>query len=226
MVSLLALTAIVVAFRQAFALATLDSEFPLALRPCHPRKAFKKTVDHRLRDSLPATLLAEGPRRQVAIVFADVVGYTELAAENEDDALTMLSVFHQVARKAATRWNGALVKTMGDGVLMEFKETSDAVAAVQALSASFAAALVPLDLPGGRLRTGIHFGLVATHRDGDLFGAAVNLASRLERIAEPGQVVLSQTAADQLGDEIETEDLGERTLKNVAEPVRGWTLRA
>lgn len=190
------------------------------------RKTFKKTVDRWLRDTLPATLLAEGPRRQVVIVFSDVVGYTKLASENEDDALTMLSVFHRAARRAATKQNGSLVKTIGDQVLMEFKETPDAVAALQALSASFAAALVPLDLPEGQLRSGVHFGLVATQRDGDLFGGAVNLASRLEGIAEPGQIVLSQTAADQLADGVGLEDLGERVLKNVAEPVRCWTLPA
>lgn len=160
------------------------------------------------------------------IVFSDVVGYTKLASENEDDALTMLSVFHRAARRAATKQNGSLVKTIGDQVLMEFKETPDAVAALQALSASFAAALVPLDLPEGRLRSGVHFGLVATQRDGDLFGGAVNLASRLEGIAEPGQIVLSQTAADQLADGVGLEDLGERVLKNVAEPVRCWALPA
>ena len=138
------------------------------------RTTFKKRVDHWLHDTLPATLLAEGPRVQSVIVFSDIVGFTKLASEDEDDALTMLSVFHRVARKAATKRNGALVKTMGDGVLMEFKETPDAVGAVEALSSSFAAALAPLDLPEGRLRTGIHFGLVARRRDGDLFGDAVN----------------------------------------------------
>jgi tetratricopeptide (TPR) repeat protein len=81
----------------------------------------------------------------------------------------------------------------------------------------------PLALPEGRLRTGIHFGLVARRRDGDLFGDAVNVASRLGGIAEPGQIVLSQTAGDQLGDEIELDDLGERTLKNVPD-VRCWAI--
>lgn len=149
----------------------------------------------------------------------------DVEARNEDEALTMLSIFHQVARKAATKWNGTVVKTMGDGVLMQFKETQSAVEAVQALSSAFTAALLPLDLPVGRLRTGLHYGLVATGRDGDLFGGAVNLASRLERVAEPGQLVLSHTAAEHLGDEIELEDLGERALKNVDQPMQCWAIR-
>jgi class 3 adenylate cyclase len=190
------------------------------------RKSFKKRVDGWLRDALPATKLAEGPRHQTTIVFCDIVGYTKLVSQNEDEALTMLSIFHQVARKAATKWDGTAVKTMGDGILMQFKEAQAAVEAVQALSSAFHAALLPLGLPDGRLRTSIHYGLVATGRDGDLFGGAVNLASRLERAAEPGQIVLSQTAADHLEDEIELEDLGERALKNVARPVQCWAIRA
>ena len=114
---------------------------------------------------------------------------------------------------------------MQRGVLMEFKEAQDAVAALEALSSSFSAALAPLDLPEGELRTGIHFGLVARRRDGDLFGDAVNIASRLEGIAEPGQIVLSQAVADQL-DGVELEDLGEQSLKNVPEPVRCWAVSA
>jgi adenylate cyclase len=115
---------------------------------------------------------------------------------------------------------------MGDRVLMEFKSTSDAVRAVQTLSASYTAALGPLDLPESHIRSGLHFGLVATRRDGDVFGDAVNVASRLEGLAEPGWIVLSQTAADQLDGEIELRDLGERALKNVEEAVRCWTVPA
>ncbi len=102
------------------------------------------------------------------------------------------------------------------------------MSASQQLSNSFREACEPLGLPEGRLRTGIHSGEVAKCRDGDLFGDAVNIASRLEGMAEPGQIVLSHAAVDQLDldYEIELEDLGERSLKNVPEPVRCWAIKS
>ena len=117
-----------------------------------------------------------------------------------------------------------MLKTMGDGVLMEFKDAPSAVTASQHLASSFGDACETLGLPEGQLRTGIHFGEVAKRRDGDLFGDAVNIASRLESEAEPGQIVVSQVVADQL-EGVELEDLGERSLKNVPEPVRCWAVR-
>ena len=173
---------------------------------------------------LPDTELAESTRHEAVIVFSDIVGYSALTSENEDDALTMMSVFHRIARRAAEQAKGRLVKTMGDGVIMEFKDAAKAVAASQQLVASFRDTCEPLGLPEGRLRTGIHFGEVAKRRDGDLFGDTVNIASRLESEAEPGQIVLSQAAADQL-DGVELEDLGEQKLKNVPEPVRCHAVR-
>ncbi len=79
-------------------------------------------------------------------------------------------------------------------------------------------------MPEGQPRVGIHFGEVAKRRDGDLFGDAVNIVSRLEGESEPGQIVVSQTVADQL-EGVELEDLGERSLKNVPEPVRCWAVK-
>ena len=186
--------------------------------------AVRGRVDAWMDDKLPATDLAEAPRHQAVIVFSDIVGYSALTSENEDDALTMMSVFHRQARRAAERSKGRLVKTMGDGVIMEFKDAPSAVTASQHLASSFRDACETLGLPEGQLRTGIHFGEVAKRRDGDLFGDAVNIASRLESEAEPGQIVVSQVVADQLegGD---LEDLGERSLKNVPEPVRCWAVK-
>ena len=157
--------------------------------------------------------------------LAGVVGYAPLLLGVYGGAIALFFAWRPQKRQLGDM-AGTVVKTMGDGILMQFKEAQAAVEAVQALSSAFHAALLPLGLPDGRLRTGIHYGLVATGRDGDLFGGAVKLASRLERVAEPGPIVLSQTAAEHVEDEIELEDLGERALKNVARPVRCWAIRA
>jgi class 3 adenylate cyclase len=192
----------------------------LAFRPLH--SAVSGGVSTLLDRQLPANLLADAPRHQAAIVFSDIVGYTALTSESEEDALTMMSVFHRQARRAAAEAKGRLVKSMGDGVLMEFEDPAAAVDAVRELTVSFRAACEPLGLPEMKLRSGVHFGEVAKRRDGDVFGDAVNIASRLEAIAAPGQIVVSRTVADQLDHKLE--DLGERKLKNVPEPVECWGL--
>ena len=118
-----------------------------------------------------------------------------------------------------------MVKTMGDAVLMEFTEAQAALNAVHELSSSFANDCVALALPMSELRTGIHVGEVAKRRDGDLFGDAVNIANRLEGIAEPGQIVLSQAIVEKLDPELRFEELGEKSLKNVSEPVVCYAVR-
>ena len=189
------------------------------------RVGVKSRIDRSVDEKLPVTDLADAPRHRAVIVFSDIVGYSALTAKSQDDALTMMSVFHRQARRASEKEKGQLVKTMGDGVLMEFGDTPTAIAASRQLASSFREACDPLGLPEGRLRTGIHFGEVAKRKDSDLFGDTVNIARRLEGIADPGQIVLSQAVADGLTD-IELEDLGERTLKNVPEPVRCWAIKA
>ena len=82
-----------------------------------------------------------------------------------------------------------------------------------------------LDLPLPELRTGIHFGEVTRSHDGDLFGQAVNIASRLQGVAEPGQIVLSQAIVDKLDPELRLEELGEKSLKNVSESVVCYAVR-
>ena len=111
-------------------------------------------------DKVPATtdLEVETSHHRAVIVCSDIVGYSVLTAENEDDALTMTSVFHRQARRAAEQAQGRLVKTMGDGVLLEFEDPTSAIAAARGLAASFQAACEPLGLPERQLRVGIHRG--------------------------------------------------------------------
>ena len=134
----------------------------------------------------------------------------------------MMSVFHRQARRAAEQNKGRLVKTIGDEVLLEFKEPQQAVTAARQLASSFADACATLGLPPAQLRSGIHMGEVARRRDGDLFGDAVNIASRLQGVAEPDQIIVSHAVAGQF--DVDLEDLGEKDLKNVPEPVRCYSV--
>jgi len=186
------------------------------------QSAVRNKIERLLDERMAGRSLAEVPRHTATVLFSDIVGYTALTSESEDDALTMMSVFHRVARKSAEQNKGRLVKTIGDEVLLEFKEPGQAVAAARQLTSSFADACEPLGLPPAQLRTGIHMGEVAKRRDGDLFGDAVNIASRLQGVAEPDQIIVSQAVAEQLDTDLE--DLGEKALKNVPEPVRCYSV--
>ena len=186
-------------------------------------KRLKDRVWQWVDERLPDTTLADTARYSTTVLFSDIIGYTALTAESEDDALTLMSVFHRQARRAAEQNKGRLVKTIGDEVLLEFKEPQQAIAAAQQLTTSFTDACAPLGLPPAQLRTGIHMGEVAKRRDGDLFGDAVNIASRLQGVAEPDQIIVSQAVADQL--DADLEDLGEKDLKNVPEPVRCYSVQ-
>jgi class 3 adenylate cyclase len=170
---------------------------------------------------IPATALAEAEREDAAIVFADICGYTRISATAEATALTLASLFHTTARRVAEQRGGRLVKTLGDGVVLEFAAVSPAVSAALEVRRRFAAAAEAMGFERPELRCGVHFGPVARGRDGDVFGAVVNLASRLEGAADPGEVMVSGAVADALGEASpwRLEDAGERVLKNVPAPV-------
>ena len=160
-----------------------------AIGPIHGRVSNR--VGAWMEENVPVRDLTDSPRHAAAVLSSHIIGYTALTSESEDDALTLMSVFHRAARKAAEQNKGRLVKTIGDEVLLEFKEPRQAVSAAQQLTTSFRDACAPLGLPTAQLRTGIHMGEVAKRRDGDLFGDAVNIASRLQGVAEPDQIIVS-----------------------------------
>jgi len=155
-------------------------------------------------------------RTLVALWFADVVGYSARATEDEAGALRLGEILQALSRQIVGRHNGRVVKFFGDAVLAEFPSTELAVGAGAALNEQFP----KQSAMTGRahdLRVGVHLGDVAVGADGDLYGDGVNAAARIQESAEPGQVVLSQDVWRQLRtrSEFRFQSLGARALKGV-----------
>ena len=167
-------------------------------------------------------------RRLAAIVAADVVGYSRLMGLDETGTLSRLKALRQtLIEPMINRYNGRIVKLMGDGVLIEFPSVVDALAcAVQ----------IQREMPSHNdtvaedqhiaFRIGINLGDILVEED-DLYGDGVNIAARLEPLAEPDGICLSQAARDALGSKLtlDYEDMGEQILKNITEPVRAWRVK-
>ena len=166
-------------------------------------------------------------RRLAAILAADVVGYTRLMGADEAGTLRRLSELRKaVLQPLITEHRGRTVKLMGDGMLVEFASVVDTVACALAWQEN-----VTNHEAGGdaatrlRFRIGVNLGDVIVE-DGDIYGDGVNIAARLEGLAEPGGICLSGDAFRQAKGKVEAEfeDMGEQELKNVAEPVRVYRI--
>ncbi|MET0278103.1 MAG: adenylate/guanylate cyclase domain-containing protein, partial [Pseudorhodoplanes sp.] len=162
-------------------------------------------------------------RRLAAIFAADVVGYSRLVGLDEEGTIERFQAHRRelIDRKIAEH-QGRIVKTTGDGFLVEFASPVKAVRC--AIEVQQGMADRNADIPQDHrieFRIGINLGDVIVE-DGDIYGDGVNVAARLEGIAEPGTVYLSRSVRDFVhdGPEIVLEDLGERSLKNIAAPVR------
>jgi class 3 adenylate cyclase/TolB-like protein len=167
-----------------------------------------------------------GTRKLAAILAADVVGYSRLMGEDEAGTAKIVRERREAATPIVRSFGGRLVKTTGDGVLLEFPSVVAAVEcaiAIQKMMSERNAAL-----PEAKrilYRIGVNLGDVLIEGD-DILGDGVNVAARLEGICEPGGVCLSSSAYEQVRGRIEAEfvDLGEQALKNIAQPVRAYAL--
>lgn len=180
----------------------------------------KRRLDRIMNRLLPATVLAEAPTKDVAILFADLVGFMALTGTDQRTGLTVMVVFQKAAERVAREHRGRFVKAVADEVMVEFGDAGDAVRAAGALQEEFCEDAGKLDLPIAQVRTGIHFGTAARAADGDLFGDAVNIASRVHGVAGPGEVLLSGAVGERLDPtEFVLTSLGPKSLKNVPTPV-------
>jgi TolB-like protein/class 3 adenylate cyclase/cytochrome c-type biogenesis protein CcmH/NrfG len=168
-------------------------------------------------------------RKLAAILAADVVGYSRLAGADEDRTLARLRALRSdLIDPTISVHHGRVVKRTGDGILIEFRSVVDAVRCAIEVQNSMVERNVGLP-PERRIefRVGIHLGDVVEESDGDLMGDGVNIAARLEGIAEPGAICLSEDAYRQVKSRLDlaVSDLGQTQLKNIAEPMRVYSLR-
>src|SRR6516165_3182992 len=167
-------------------------------------------------------------RKLAAILAADVAGYSRLAAADEERRLARLRALRSdLFDPTIALHHGRVVKRTGDGVLIEFRSVVDAVRC--AIEVQNGMVERNAGLPPERrieLRVGVHLGDVVEESDGDLMGDGVNIAARLEGIADPGGVFLSEDAYRQVKTRLNLEviDLGSQQLKNIAEPIRVYSL--
>jgi adenylate cyclase len=160
-------------------------------------------------------------RKLAAIMFTDMVGYSALAQRNEALALELLEEHRHLLRALFPKFNGAEVKTIGDAFLVEFHSALEAVQC--AIEIQRALAKRNPDLPPARqiqLRIGIHIGDVV-HRGGDVYGDGVNIASRIEPLADAGGICVSMDVERQIRHSIEVGlvKLGATELKNIQTPM-------
>ena len=168
-------------------------------------------------------------RKLAAILAADVVGYSRLAGADEDRTLARLRALRSdLIDPTIAVHHGRVVKRTGDGSLIEFRSVVDAVRC--AIEVQNGMVERNAGLPPERrieFRVGIHLGDVVEESDGDLMGDGVNIAARLEGIAKPGAICLSEDAYRQVKSRLDlaVSDLGPTELKNIAEPVRVYSLQ-
>jgi adenylate cyclase len=175
-------------------------------------------------------MVKPGPERRLAAVLAaDMVGYSRLMEVDEAGTLARLKTHRiELIDPAIKKNRGRIIKTTGDGMLVEFQSVVDAVVCAAEIQRRMIRRNA--DVPPARqiqFRIGINLGDVIVDED-DLFGDGVNIAARLEALAEPGGICVSGAVCDQVGGRLEDivlEDLGDQQVKNIARPIRVFRVR-
>src|SRR6476619_643830 len=164
-------------------------------------------------------------RRLAAILAADVVGYSRLMEVDEAGTLARLKTIRlELIDPAIAKCKGRIIKTTGDGMLVEFQSVTEALRC--AVDFQECMARRNRDMPASRIlvyRIGLNLGDVIAEGD-DIFGDGVNIAARLESMAEPGGICISAAVRDQVGDRLEVgyADLGDQQVKKITRPIRAY----
>jgi adenylate cyclase len=170
------------------------------------------------------------PERRLAAVFAaDMVGYSRLMEVDEAGTLARLKTHRlELVDPSIAKNKGRIIKTAGDGMIAEFLSVAGAVQCAVEIQRRMSRRNA--DVPPARwieFRIGINLGDVIAEED-DIFGDGVNVAARLQELAEPGGICVSGAVRDQMGhrlDDVAFEDLGDRSVKNIARPIRVFRIR-
>src|ERR1700690_1359459 len=168
-------------------------------------------------------------RKIAAILVSDVVGYSRLAGADEDRTLARLRALRSdLIDPTISVHHGRIVKRTGDGSVIEFRSVVDAVRCALEVQHAMVERNAGV-APDKRIefRIGIHLGDVVEESDGDLMGDGVNIAARLEGIAAPGAICLSEDAYRQVSGRLDmaVTDLGQTELKNIERPIRVYSLQ-
>jgi class 3 adenylate cyclase len=169
-----------------------------------------------------------GRAQVAAIVAADIAGYSCLMGSDEAGTLARLKTLRQdLIAPAVAEHMGRIFKTTGDGLLIEFPSVVEAAVCAVEVQREMAARSVTTSAERRiELRIGINIGDIIID-DGDIYGDGVNVAARLEALAEPGGICVSRVVRDQVRDKLDLsfDDTGERRVKNIARPVRVFRIR-
>jgi adenylate cyclase len=167
-------------------------------------------------------------RRLAAILAADVAGYSRLIGADEEGTLNRLrSIRADVIDPKIAEHRGRIVKTTGDGLLVEYTSVVDALRCATEIQSAMAEANAPIAAEKRvEFRIGINVGDIVVE-DGDIFGDGVNVAARLEGLAEPGGICVSARVQEDVAGRLDLtfDDLGEQSLKNIARSVRVYRVR-
>ena len=162
-------------------------------------------------------------RRLAAVLAADVVGYSDLMSRDEEGTLSRLrDLRRQIIEPRIHFHHGRLVKTIGDGFLIEFASPVNAVRCAVDLQEAVTKHSGKADANPLQLRVGINLGDIMVEDDGDIFGDGVNVASRLQKLALPGGICLSGKVYDEVKGSLSYafEDRGEHQFKNIGRAIR------
>jgi TolB-like protein/Tfp pilus assembly protein PilF len=157
-------------------------------------------------------------RQLAAILFSDIVGYTSMMGNNESATLDLVRQSREIQKPLVEKHHGIWLKEMGDGAMAQFKSALDAVRCAVEIQEVAAKELK------AQLRIGVHLGDITIDND-EIYGDGINVASRIESIADPGSVFISEAVQGAIkGSDIHTDFRGEKRLKNVQDPVRVYKI--
>ncbi|MDP6952765.1 MAG: adenylate/guanylate cyclase domain-containing protein [Alphaproteobacteria bacterium] len=168
-----------------------------------------------------------GTRKLATILAADVAGYSRLMADDDQATVAALQQARTVFREGIEAHSGRLIDTAGDSVLAEFRSVVEAVQCAVEVQEKLKAINAPVAEERRMLfRIGVNFGDIIEEEDGTLYGSGVNVAARLEGLADPGTVAISARVYDDVEErlDIHVVDIGEHEVKNIAKPVKAYRL--